>query len=200
MRFNYSIILDAFQHWEQHSPMPPLTSATQEPAENNIPLLSIAVIFSSYGYGAISSLKGVFVHFLSSHFISQRGDHSAVVSRVHLVRFAGIRSIFEIFQVSYKLWHFERGNRRKTTQRWVICHFPITFQKELSGFCMTFTIALKSIQMHHSCWNSLVLRFPTQQPVVCPKQSSAGHSQTQMWEFRGWTTPVPSMQLPNLLF
>lgn len=170
--------------------MPLLTSATQEPAESNILSLSIAVISSSYGYSAIPSLKGVFVHFLSSHFISHRGDHSAVVSGVHLVWFSGFRSIFEIFQVSYKLWNSEQGNRRKTTHWWVICHFPITFQAELSGFCMAFTIALKSIQMYLSCWNSLVLMFPTAQAVVCPKQSSAGHSQTHMWEFRGWTTPV----------
>lgn len=180
--------------------MPPLTSATQEPAENNIPSLWIAVISSSHGYSAVPSIKGVFVHFLSSHFISQRGDHSAVVSGVHLVRFSGIRSSFEIFQVSYKLWHFKQGNRRKTMQQWVICHFPITFQAELSGFCVAFTIALKSIQMYLSCWNSLVLWFPTHQTIVYSKQSSAGHSQTHMWEFRAWTTPVSSMQLPNQLF
>lgn len=53
MRLNYSIILDV---WEQHSPMSPLTSATQEPAENNILLLSIALLSCCYGYGAIPSL------------------------------------------------------------------------------------------------------------------------------------------------
>lgn len=39
-------------------------------------------------------LKEFFFHFLSSHFISQRGDHSTVVSRVHLVRFSGIQKYF----------------------------------------------------------------------------------------------------------
>lgn len=52
-------------------------------------------------------------------------------------------------------------NRSKTTQLWVICHFPITFRIDLSRFYVAFTIALKSIQMHLSCWNNLILRFPT---------------------------------------
>lgn len=75
--------------------MPCLTSAAEEPAENNIPSFSIAVVSSSYGFSAIPSPKGVFFfHFLSSHFISQSGDHSTVVSRVHLVRFSGIQKYF----------------------------------------------------------------------------------------------------------
>lgn len=52
--------------------MPCLTSAAEEPAENNIPSFSIAVISSSYGFSAIPSPKGVFFFTFYLHISSHR--------------------------------------------------------------------------------------------------------------------------------
>lgn len=87
---------------------PPPTTATQEPAKHSVASFLIVVMSSRYGYSAFLSLKGVFVHFPSSHFITQRGDQSTIMSGMQLVIFSSVKSIFYIFQVSSKLWHFKQ--------------------------------------------------------------------------------------------
>lgn len=153
-------IFGAFQHQQQcpTCPCPPPSPKMLQLRNLQNTILcwfSLQLCFSSYGESTFLLLRRDFSHFSSSHFITQ------------------------IFKYQKHFWRFFRlvassgisnnDNRSRTMQLWVICPFPITFQIDLSGFGIAFTTALKNIQMYLSCWNNLVLRFLTHQPVVCPK-------------------------------